>query len=310
MKGENEQQEYLAEQSEEELRSDLKRRFVFDHADVRGCYARLAESCQTIQSTHYYPNALARLINEFTVAAVLLKDSIKADGGLSVQMRTEGDIHLLVADCANDGSVRAICEYDHSAVLPEQIVLNLLPGPVLAVTITPDSDERYQSIIPVEKPTLALCLEDYFERSEQLPSRFQLLASETKVIGFSLHALPAQQTQDVRASTQQFEHLSVLLKSMTLAEAHVDSSATALTKLFHEESCRLFAPQALQFGCECSIERSLNALKALGKEEVEALVAEHRAERKDAISIDCHFCFQQYCVSFEQANSLFSDLLQ
>ncbi len=300
----------VAEGSEEELRADLKRRFVFDHADVRGCYARLVESCQMIQSTHYYPNALARLINEFTVAAVLLKDSIKADGGLSVQMRTEGDIHLLIADCANDGSVRAICEYNHSAVLPEQIALNLLPSPVLAVTITPDSDERYQSIIPVEKPTLALCLEDYFERSEQLPSRFHLLASATQVVGFSLHALPAQQITDAQLSAQQFEHLGVLLKSMTLSEAHEDTSATALTKLFHDEACRLFAPQALQFGCECSTERSLNALQALGKEEVAALVVEHQAQGKDVITIDCHFCFQQYYVSFEQANSLFLDVLQ
>ena len=78
--------------------SDLKRRFVFDDADVRGCYARLDESCKTIQSTHYYPKSLARLINQFTIAAVLLKDSIKSDGSLTVQMRTESDINLLIVN--------------------------------------------------------------------------------------------------------------------------------------------------------------------------------------------------------------------
>jgi molecular chaperone Hsp33 len=290
--------------------SDLKRRFVFDDADVRGCYARLDESCKTIQSTHYYPNSLARLINEFTIAAVLLKDSIKSDGSLTVQMRTESDINLLIADCANDGSVRAICEYDHSAVLPDEIILNHLPGAVLAVTITPDDGDRYQSIIPVEHGSLAMCLEDYFERSEQLPSRFNLLATAEKAVGFSLHALPAQHIKDIALSEQRFEHLDVLLKSMTLEEAHADTSADALTKLYHDESCRLFDVKSLQFGCECSTERSLNALKALGEEELRDLVAEHKAEDKDAVTVDCHFCFQRYLISFEQIDTLFSEILQ
>ena len=290
--------------------SDLKRRFVFDNADVRGCYARLDESCKTIQSTHYYPNSLARLINEFTVAAVLLKDSIKSDGSLTVQMRTDGDLNLLIADCANDGSVRAICEYDHSGVLSDEIILNHLPGAVLAVTITPEDGDRYQSIIPVEQSSLALCLEDYFDRSEQLPSRFHLLATADKAVGFSLHALPAQHIKDHVLSEQRFEHLNVLLKSMTLEEAHADTSADALTKLYHDESCRLFDAKPLQFGCECSTERSLNALRALGEEELEVLVAEHKADNKDAVIVDCHFCFQRYPISFDQIDTLFSELLQ
>jgi molecular chaperone Hsp33 len=291
-------------------RKDIKRRFVFDQDDVRGCYARLDESCKTIQSTHYYPNSLARLINEFTIAAVLLKDSIKSNGGLTVQMRTEGDIGLLIADCANTGSVRAICEYDQSSVLPEEIILNQLPGAVLAVTITPEDGDRYQSIIPVEHMTLALCLEDYFERSEQLPSRFHLLASTEKAVGFSLHSLPAQQVKDKLESEQRFEHLNVLLKSLTLEEAHADTSTDALTKLYHQDNCRLFEAQALQFGCECSAERSLNALRALGEDEVRLLLAEHKADKKDAITIDCHFCFQRYLISFEQVATLFSENLQ
>lgn len=287
---------------------DLKQRFVFDSTDVRGCYARLDESIKTIQATHYYPKGLASIINQFTIAAVLLKDSIKSDGSLTIQMRTQGDIGLLMADCANDGSVRAICEYEHAAMLPDEIALNRLPNAVLAVTITPDEGDRYQSIIPVERDSLALCLEDYFERSEQLPSRFHFLATPEKVVGFSLHALPADKIKDAALSEQRFDHLSVLLKSMTLDEALVDSSETALTKLFHEEECRLFDLKPLQFGCECSDERSLNALRALGADELTALVKEHKADDKDAITIDCHFCFQRYTVSFEQANSLFSDV--
>jgi molecular chaperone Hsp33 len=68
--------------------------------------------------------------------------------------------------------------------------------------------------------------------------------------------------------------------------------------------------KSLQFGCECSTERSLNALKALGEEELRDLVAEHKAEDKDAVTVDCHFCFQRYLISFEQIDTLFSEVLQ
>jgi molecular chaperone Hsp33 len=41
----------------------------------------------------------------------------------------------------------------------------------LVITITPEEGERYQGVVGLEGDTLAACLEDYFLRSEQLPTR-------------------------------------------------------------------------------------------------------------------------------------------
>ncbi len=39
------------------------------------------------------------------------------------------------------------------------------------ITITPEEGERYQGVVGLEGDTLAACTEDYFLRSEQLPTR-------------------------------------------------------------------------------------------------------------------------------------------
>lgn len=41
----------------------------------------------------------------------------------------------------------------------------------MVITITPSEGERYQGVVGLEGDTLAACTEDYFMRSEQLPTR-------------------------------------------------------------------------------------------------------------------------------------------
>ncbi|NND81317.1 MAG: redox-regulated molecular chaperone Hsp33, partial [Gammaproteobacteria bacterium] len=157
---------------------DLKQRFVFDQSDARGCYVRLTETVADIQATHHYPDNLAKVLNEFALAVVLLRDSIKVDGSITIQLRAPGAISLIMADCLADKRVRAIAEYDGSALAANDPVelASFGDGAVMAITITPRQGERYQSIVPIEQATLAGCLEDYFARSEQLPSWFVLCA--------------------------------------------------------------------------------------------------------------------------------------
>ena len=286
---------------------DGKQRFVFDHADVRGCHVQLNEACSAIQATHHYPTGLAELINEFTAAAVLLKDSIKADGSLTIQMRTSSAIGLLMADCLSDGRVRAICEFDHQAIIAPTIDLSKLEDAVMAITITPKEGDRYQSIVPVEKPKLSQCLEDYFVRSEQLPSRFEIFATANSVVAVSLHALPKQRLQDPQQSAQMFEHLSVLLSSVKAEEAHQNSAQELLTKLFHADSCRVFDAKTIEFGCECSAERSLMAIQSLGADDIQALIDENKADNNLTVTVDCHFCFQRYDIPLNQLQTLITN---
>ncbi len=290
------------------MNTDFRQRFVFDNLDVRGCIVRLDDTAQAIQSTHHYPKSLAKLLNEFALAATLLRDSIKIDGSLTIQLRTEGAISLVMADCMADRRVRAIAEYASEELnASDTLALNRLgEGAMLAITISPTDGERYQSIVPIENARLSDCLADYFQRSEQLPSLFSFHSDGELALGISLHALPQEKVKDSAEAAQHFERLQALLDTLTDKEAMQLNAPEILTRLFHEESCRLFDAHHVEFGCVCSAEKSLDAVRALGLDDVNALIAEQQSEGYEQLVIDCHFCFQRYEFDFEQIKGLFS----
>ncbi len=288
--------------------SDIRQRFVFDRLDARGCIVCLSETSEAIQSTHHYPNNLAKLLNEFALAATLLRDSIKINGSLTIQLRSEGPIKLIMADCMSDRRVRAISEYDSEELVANDLLsLNRLGnGATLAITISPDEGERYQSIVPIENASLSECLEDYFQRSEQLPSLFRLLSDQKKAVGISIHALPEEKVVDNATSEENFERISALLQTLSADEALNLEPEQTLTRLFHDESCRLFEAHPVEFGCICSPAKSIEAIKSLGQDDVSELIKEQVEQGNDNLVVDCHFCFQRYEFSFEQINGLFT----
>lgn len=287
---------------------DYRQRFVFDKLDARGCIVHLQKTCESIQATHHYPPSLAKLLNEFALAACLLRDSIKIDGSLTIQLRTPGAIKLLIADCMSDRRVRAIAEYDSDKLdSGNELVLNEFgTGAVLAITISPDEGERYQSIVPIENASLAECLQDYFERSEQLPSMFRLLSDGQSGLGIAIHALPSKKVTDATETAEHLSRLAALLQTLGADEALSLNSEELLTRLFHQESCRLFEPYAVEFGCVCSQEKSLDAIRSLGAQDVADLISEKQAAGEDNVIVDCHFCFQRYVFDYEKLQNLFS----
>jgi len=294
--------------------SDFIQRFVFDQLDVRGCYVCLEQTCEDIQQTHHYPDNLARLINQFAIAAVLMRDGIKLDASVTIQLRkmdsstaTNG-LKLIMADCMSDRRVRAIAEYESDQMAAgEEFKLNDMGNQaVLAITITPDKGERYQSIVPLKFSSISECLQDYFARSEQLPSWFHLVSDTDKAIGIALHSLPAEKVSNPKQSSEHFQRLKMLLETLTDEEALSLDSTQTLTRLFHEESCRLFEQTQVEFGCICSADKSLAAIKSLGEGEVNSLIEEQKTEGKNNLVVDCHFCFQRYEFEFDQIDKLFN----
>ena len=287
---------------------DIRQRFVFDELDARGCIVRLSETSEAIQATHHYPANLSKLLNEFALAATLLRDSIKIDGSLTIQLRSDGPIKLIMADCMSDRRVRAISEYDNEELAAnDPLDLDKLGnGAMLAITITPDEGERYQSIVPIENAQLGVCLEDYFQRSEQLPSLFHLLSDQEQAVGISVHALPAEKVKNKTEAGAHFERLKILLDTLQAEEALALDPERVLTRLFHDESCRLFDAHPVEFGCVCSSQKSLDAISSLGQDEVQELITEQQDEGNQSLIVDCHFCFQRYEFSFDQVNGLFA----
>jgi len=170
--------------------SDQTQRFLFDDNDVRGETATLAESYQHVLAKHAYPEPVAQLLGELLAAAALLVGTLKFDGLLSLQARSDGPVPLLMVECSSDREVRGIARYHAEQIAPDATLRELMPEGMLAITVEPAKGQRYQGIVGLEGVDLAACLSEYFAASEQLPTRFWLAADSRRACGLLLQQLP------------------------------------------------------------------------------------------------------------------------
>lgn len=266
---------------------DRTQRFLFEEADIRGEIVQLDASFRDIIGIHQYPPGVSRLMGEFMAAAVLLATTLKFEGKLVLQARSEGQIPLLMVECDNELNLRAIARGAAEAT-SERFDL-LLGGGQLAITIDPTRGNRYQGIAPMVKDSLAHSLEAYFEQSEQLGTRFWLSAGENGAAGMLLQQLPAQLVEETEARQEQWQHVCTLADTVKDEELLELAAPEVIHRLFHKDPVRLFEPLPVAFRCNCSRKRTLNALSSIPAAEVEELL-----EELGSITMDCEFCNQQY----------------
>ncbi len=79
-----------------------------------------------------------------------------------------------MAECNHLGEVRALADYENDPhfehAQDSSVVLSTLQNPVLFINIEPEFGERYQGIVPLDQPTLAGCLMQYYDLSAQIPT--------------------------------------------------------------------------------------------------------------------------------------------
>lgn len=291
--------------------NDLLKRFIFDDCDIRGEIVSLGDSYRDILSHNHYPPAVQKLLGEFLAAIGLLSSTLKFDGMIILQARGEGAISTIMAECNHHNNIRGIVRMNPAMELSSELaerggLQDLLGKGVLVITIEPKRREnfagkleRYQGIVPLERDTLAGCLEDYFLQSEQLATRLWFAANEQQACGLLLQALPHQLITDADDNKAHWETIVTLADTITNEELLELDQDTVLYRLFNEQPVRLFEPNAVKFACSCSRERSESALLSLGKNEVEELLIE-----KGSINIDCQFCNQHYHFSAEEVRKL------
>lgn len=279
--------------------NDQIQRFLFDDTDVRGVLTRLNTSYADVLKCHPYPLPVQVLLGEMLAAVSLLSSTLKFEGRLSLQARGDGALSLLMAECTHQHDLRAIARWNAEGQAGEGLT-ELLGHGQLVITIEPDKGKRYQGIVALDQPSLSACLEAYFLQSEQLATRILLAADGECAAGLLLQTLPAEQHDErYQEDWARITHLGLTLSSQELLTLEND---TLLHRLFHEEEVRLFDPEPLRFACDCSRDRSLEALKAVGRDELEDLLRE-----QGLIEMDCQFCGEHYAYDTTDIAQLFSD---
>lgn len=282
---------------------DRLTRFLLPHAGVRGVHVHLGDTWRQVheRSEHAsYAPAVAELLGEACAAAALFTGHAKVQGRLSIQLRGSGSLRTLFAECTAAGTVRGIARTaDGERGVPRDL-RTLGDDALLAVTIeNPATGNRepvrYQGMVPIERDSLGGAFEDYFERSEQLPTRLLLACGTEAAAGLMLQKLPGDS-----GDSDGWARASILFDTATPGELLDLPSTTLLRRLFHEEGVQVLGERALAFACSCSRERVEAVLESLGIEEATAALVDGRAE------VQCEFCGQRYLFDAAQIDALFT----
>lgn len=280
--------------------SDLLHRFLLPDAHVRGAHVRLDATWKEVLTRASYPAPVEALLGEALVASALLSAHTKVEGRLSLQARSSGGLRTLFAESTAAGTLRGIARLADDLPAPANLA-DLGDDALLAVTIENPGlgggePVRYQGLVPLESSTLSGALEDYFERSEQLPTRLVLAADGERAAGLLLQVLPGAAGDD-----DGWNRISLLADTLGCDELLELPADILLTRLFHQEAIQDLGARSLQFGCSCSLGRVEDMLRALGREEAVAAAETGEAE------IICEFCGTGYRLTDHEIEQLFAD---
>lgn len=278
------------------MQHDCIQRFMFEKFAIRGELVHLDESLHNIMHQHHYPVVIRELLGEALAAVVLLADTIKFEGQLTLQFQSDGPVTMLVAKCDSQGRIRGLVTWD-ADILPLNIKSALGKGQ-LVVTIEYDQKvQPYQSIIPIDNQTVSQALEAYFMQSEQLPTRIYTAVGTEHAAGMLLQLMPSELHS---ANQDHWAEVITLADTLTHQEIIELDNQELLHRLYHEHDLRLFDPQTIEFACRCSVERMQDAVRILGQKEAFEILLTNKE-----IEVTCEYCNNKFAFDKHDVENIF-----
>lgn len=296
--------------------------FAVEALDVRGRVVRLGAAIDTILTRHAYPDAVSRVVGEAAALAVLLGSSLKGEGRFQLQTKSDGAIDMLIVDFDLPDRLRATARFDADRVAAAG------PGPGadllghghLAMTIDQGSEaSRYQGVVALDGQGLEAAAHQYFQQSEQIPTRVRLAVAEHfeagrrawRAGGLMVQFLPTSPDRlrqaDLAPGDIPEGHPSRGLEPLAEDDAWVEArslvetvqdhelvdpgvgSERLLYRLFHERGVRVFTGLPVREACRCSRDRIMAMMRRFSPQDRRDMVAEN-----GRIGITCEFCSRVY----------------
>ncbi|MCH6572547.1 MAG: Hsp33 family molecular chaperone HslO [Proteobacteria bacterium] len=265
---------------------------MFEGCAVRGKLVHLDQSWRAILERYDYPQPVRRILGETMAATVLLASTVKFEGQITVQIQGDGPLTMVVIQCSNKLVLRGLArwqgEFDDAKF--EQLMGN---GKMIISIENYADNQRYQGVVPVTGATVAESLREYFDRSEQLPTRLWLASGDEAVAGMLLQRMPEHGVAPAEDFWDRVCLLASTIKSEELLEL---PERQLLNRLFNEDDLRLFDRLPVSFRCSCNRERVENMLRSLGADEIRGMV-----EEQGSVSVHCEFCNKGY--EFDRVDS-------
>ena len=251
--------------------------FAFETLPVRGALIHLGRSWRRMQRDHDYSPLLAETLGHAAAATGLIAQSLKFDGAITLQIQGSGALQMLVMQCTSAHEMRGMAVMRDDATA--QQFADLANGARCAITV--DSGERpYQGIVAMDGESLSASLEQYFQRSVQVPSHIALVANAEVAGGILLQLMPGQSIDP-----DDWNRLQFLVATLSAADLDGVAGLELLGKLFAEDDVRAYEARPVRFRCRCSAGKAEDVLKMIGEKEARLAL-----EEQGNIEIVCEYC--------------------
>ena len=268
---------------------------------VRGRLVRLGPLTDALLTRHHHPPPVTRLVGQALTLVAALATALKFEGSFSLQMKGDGPIRMLLADCTDAGALRGYASVDDdrlAALLTdhaEPTARQMLGEGFLAFTVDQGPDtERHQGIVSMTGDHLEAMALHYFNASEQTPHFLRLACAETpygwRATALILERVPGHggvdPTLDIIAQDESWGTALILAGTVKDSELLDDSlqADRLLYNLFNTEGVAADRPRPLAYGCRCSRSRLADILASFGTEDIADM------ETDGAIVMTCEFC--------------------
>lgn len=274
-------------------------RFLFEHLDIRGAVVHLGDCWRQMQADRGYAAPVAQVLGEMAAVTALIAAQLKQAGRLTFQLRSDGPINLLVIDCNEALQMRGMARAD--ALIPEHAsAVDLLGGAeggqLLLSLDFPEARQPWQSIVPMVGDSIAAIFEHYLEKSEQQPSRLYLAANAETAACLFLQKLPQADAHDADG----WNRVQQLAATATAEELCTLPAEALLTRLYHEDTVRLYDPSTVVYHCPEDREKIRGMILSLGRQEAEHILEEH-----GEIVVKDDICNREYRFDAQEIAELF-----
>ena len=290
--------------------SDLLIRAIHRPLNLRLVAAVATDVCQVASDRHHASPAAACTLGRGILGSLLLATLTTGGERVTIQLIGNGPVKGFTVDAYDDGAVRGY-PLVHRAV-PErsmakrQILANLI-GREGVVNITRDVGlkERFQGQVSLVTSEVDEDIEAYLRQSEQIPSALgtELIMDDAGKIlaagGVLLQSMP-NPPEATGLAIREAQHL---LRSGELFGRLKAGPATPL-----ELAQLLLGPagaeievqdeRPLVFRCRCSRERILAMIAGQSLEDLDAMIAEGKAE------VTCNYCNEVYIIPDDELNRI------
>lgn len=258
---------------------------------------------ETARNYHQTSDVVTAALSRLLTAGAMMGSMMKGkEDVLTLKIGCAGPIKglLVTASFSDRKEEQKVCvkgyAYEPNVALPlnkqgKLDVSSALSAGILTVMKDFGMKEPFSGQTELVSGEIAQDLTYYFATSEQTPSSVALgalLDSEDKVKqagGFIVQLMPFAEEETIVALEEILNHAEPVT---TMLERGLTPEGI-LEELFGKLSVEITETRKTEFFCNCSKDRVERAMISIGKQEIDAILAENKETE-----VKCHFCNQNY----------------